>query len=431
MPSSAPPLPTLSRRAFLRASGALGLGAAAGALVGGRAQASCAGFGALGPADANGLRLPAGFQSRVVATSGQLVSGTAHVWHAAPDGGATFATPGGGWVYVSNSELGGGSGGAGALAFAADGSVVGAYSILSGTSRNCAGGPTPWGTWLSCEEVSDGEVYECDPLAPGSQGVARPALGWFDHEAAAVDPVAGRVYLTEDRSDGRLYRFTPLAYPSLAAGALEAAQVLDSALQGPIAPGQVRPLAWHAVPTPNPGAGGTATRHQAPASTAFNGGEGCWAHGGAVVFTTKGDNRVWRLDPAADTLEILYDLATSPDPELSGVDNVTVSPCGDVYVAEDVGNLEVVALTAGGAVEPVARLVGVGGTEITGPAFSPDGSRLYFSSQRNPGVTFEVSGPFAPPALPGLRAPLAALEAGALAAASFCGRRRAATAGGS
>jgi secreted PhoX family phosphatase len=412
----------LSRRGFLRGAGALGVAGLAGPLAPSRARADdgCVeGIGPLSAADANGLMLPAGFTSRVIATTGQNVPGTSHVWHTAPDGGATFATPGGGWIYVSNSEVGSGFGGVGAIEFDADGAILGAYSILSGTSVNCAGGPTPWGTWLSCEEVSAGRVWECDPYTPGSAGVVRPALGSFQHEAAAVAPDVQRVFLTEDRVDGLLYRFAPTSYPSLAAGTLAAAQILDPNGQGAIQPGQLRPVAWHAIPNPNPSGSETATRYQVPSATTFNGGEGCWCRDGTVSFSTKGDNRVWQLDPSANTIRILYDYATASNPVLSNVDNVYTSPCGDVFVAEDPGNLEIVALTPSGLALPIVRLVGVSGTEITGPALSPDGSRLYFSSQRNPGRTFEVSGPFVAPPIPSFGGPWALLLLGSLGAAAL------------
>src|SRR5690606_16505945 len=79
------------------------------------------------------------------------------------------------------------TGGAGAIRFAADGSIVDAYGILDGTLSNCAGGLTPWGTWLSCEEWEDtegyaaGRVWECDPFGV-EDAVARPALGICKHE---------------------------------------------------------------------------------------------------------------------------------------------------------------------------------------------------------------------------------------------------------
>src|SRR5882757_482289 len=82
-------------------------------------------YGPLQPANANGIQLPAGFTSRIVARSGQQVAG--YTWHPAPDGGAVFAD-GSGWIYVSNSEVNP-SGGASALRFDASGSVTGAYRI--------------------------------------------------------------------------------------------------------------------------------------------------------------------------------------------------------------------------------------------------------------------------------------------------------------
>lgn len=376
----------MDRRSFLRST-ALAAGVAAlGPSFWTRAYAATArpGTGPYGPllaADANGVLLPAGFTSRVLATTGSLVAGTAYAWHPAPDGGAVFPQEDGGWVYTSNSEVPV-VGGAGALRFGPDGEVVDAYRILTGTTQNCAGGPSPWGTWLSGEENPNGLVHEC-PVTGTGQGVPLPALGTFAHEAVTFDDARGQLYLTEDTTDGPFYRFTPAAYPDLSSGLLEVMAV-DAAGR----------TTW--LPAQNPDK--PQSDNRLPGSAVFDGGEGVWFDSDHVYFTTKGDNRVWDHDVAAQTLAVLYDAeAVGADAPLTGVDNVVVSRSADIFVAEDGGNLEIVMITPDGVVAPVVRLVGHDASEITGPAFSPDGSRLYFSSQRGTnglGVTFEVRGPF-------------------------------------
>lgn len=197
---------SVERRTFLRAAVVGGSAAAfggtlwRGAAYAAPAQPGTGPYGSLGAPDARGIRLPAGFTSRVIARSGQTVAGTSYTWHNAPDGGACYAD-GTGWIYVSNSEINP-SGGASAVRFSSNGTITSAYRILSGTRTNCAGGKTPWNTWLSCEEVDRGYVYETDPWGVAA-AVRRDAMGRFKHEAAAADPVRRVVYLTEDESNGR------------------------------------------------------------------------------------------------------------------------------------------------------------------------------------------------------------------------------------
>ncbi len=442
----------MDRRSFLR--GAAFTGAATSLSLGSGfwervlaapAQPGPSPYGPLLAPDANGLRLPAGFTSRVVASSLQPVPGTGYPWHVFPDGGACVPTADGGWIYVSNSEfpvpldvpdatgiiakvgesllqLPGlptlpPTGGASAIRFDAGGNVVDAYSILTGSLSNCAGGLTPWGTWLSCEEwesagvvtgYTAGQVWECDPTG-ATPAVPRPSLGRFKHEMAACDPVRERVYLTEDQPDGLIYRYTPLpgtwgSGAALVGGSLEAMRV---------GPGGA--TTW--LPVPNAAAPAAALRTSVAGATTFDGGEGCLYDDGKIYITTKGDDRVWVHDVLAQTMTVLYDAADSPTPVLNGVDNIAVSAAHDLYVAEDGGNLEVCAITPDGVVAAVVQMTGpqhgelFGGTplplvsEVTGLALSPDGNRLYFCSERGlslldlplgpgPGVLYEVTGPF-------------------------------------
>jgi secreted PhoX family phosphatase len=384
----------MDRRTLLRTTmaGASGLAlpfTAWSAAYAAPAQNATGPYGALQAADANGIQLPAGFTSRVIARSRQTVPGTSYVWHDAPDGGAVIPN-GSGWIYVSNSEVSSSAGGgASRILFDSTGAVVGASRILSGTNQNCAGGKTPWNTWLSCEEVDLGRVWETYPL--GGTAVARPAMGRFKHEAAAADPVRKVIYLTEDETNGRFYRFVPATWGDLSAGTLQV-MVAGSGTSGS--------FTWANVPDPD--GSPTRTRSQVSGSKSFNGGEGCHYANDTVWFTTKGDNRVWQVNLLSNTYELAYDdsLVSPGSAPLTGVDNVTGSSYGDLYVAEDGANMEICLITPDDKISVFLRVTGQGSSELCGPAFTPAGNRLYFSSQRGTsgsssgGITYCVTGPF-------------------------------------
>jgi secreted PhoX family phosphatase len=338
-------------------------------------------YGALNAPDANGLMLPNGFTSREVARAGSTVAG--YSWHNFPDGMATFGTADGGWILVSNSESLAPNGGASAIEFGPDGSIKRAYRILGDTDRNCSGGPTPWGTWLSCEEWPGGHVFECDPTGQ-NPAVMRPAMGTFTHESACVDPVGKHVYMTEDEDDGRFYRFTPTNYPDLSSGVLELATV-----------GSDGGVHWQTVPDPS--ALSAPTREQV-SGTRFAGGEGTWFDSGVVYFTTKKDNKVHAYDTRSGRYELIYDEATTPGSPLSGLDGITVSRSGDLFLCEDKADNDLCLITPEREVARFLTLKGAphADSELAGVTFDPSGTRLYFSSMRGygKGAVYEVSGPF-------------------------------------
>ncbi|HEY1076636.1 MAG TPA: alkaline phosphatase PhoX [Fontimonas sp.] len=417
-PLTVPAFSRTTRREFLQqlflSAGALSVGgglltACGGSDVssGGGGQGRFAGIGPLGEPDALGIRVPEGFSTRIVAITNQRPAAASnYLWHIFPDGGGVMPKADGGWYYISNSEIPGagsigflvpelapitspleiltpGLGGTGVLEFAADGTVVDAYRILGNTTFNCAGCVTPWNTWLSCEEWPNGQVWECDPSGRES-AVARPTLGFFSHEATAIDVERRMIYMTEDMPDGRFYRWVAdeadwpagAARPALQSGTLQVMKVLGGGTAGALDAPQ--PVVW--VDALNPGSPQDANR--VADSAAFDGGEGVWNHRGYIYFSSKGDERIWVYDSHRETLEVVYDLATAENPILSGVDNITVTPQGDVLVAEDGGDMQVVVILPDRTLKPLLQITGQDSSEIAGIAFSPDGRRMYFTSDR-------------------------------------------------
>jgi secreted PhoX family phosphatase len=348
------------------------------------------GYGPRGPANEHGLRLPEGFRSRLVARGREPVPGTSYRWHEASDGMACFPADDRGWILVSNSETL--IGGASAVRFDPAGRVQTAYRILDGTTQNCSGGGTPWGTWLSCEEVMGGLVWECDPSG-ARRALSRPAMGTFKHEAAAVDPRGKRIYLTEDLIDGGIYRFTPARWHDLSSGRLEIATV-----------GRGGAVSWSEVP--DPAARRVQTREQVRGSTRFKRAEGIWHDDGVVYISTTGDHRVHAYDIERERIEVVYDgLGDGPTPLLR-VDQLTANRAGEVFVCEDIATdeIDIGLIDRRGRASKFLSATGPdhAGSELTGVTFDPSGSRMYFSSQRafgkngmpGPGAIYEVSGPF-------------------------------------
>jgi secreted PhoX family phosphatase len=408
----------LRRREFIStgvaAAGTLALGPEFWQSLAKPARAGDGPYGPLGPPDALGLRLPEGFTAREIARGGSPVAGTAYAWHIFSDGSATYATADGGWIVVSNSEVptpfhlpidppigDPGDGGASAIKFSAEGEIASAYRILSGTSTNCAGGPTPWGTWLSCEETDDGRVWECDPYGE-QEAVVHDALGRFTHEAICVDRRTGFAYLSEDDGSGCFYRFRPQRQGDLSEGVLEVAAI-----------GKQHRVRW--IPVPDPSAAEAPTRDQVPEATRFKRGEGIWFDDGFVYLATTGDSRIWAYDTRKRKMRVIYDGEKLADAPLTDVDNVTIhDPSGDLFVCEDNGApdaYDIALVTPGGRDHKrrrtVARFMKMTGpqhgdptteaaSEVTGVAFDPSGRRMYFASQRAFGVgaIYEVTGPF-------------------------------------
>ncbi|MFD8953512.1 alkaline phosphatase PhoX [Streptomyces xanthophaeus] len=445
---------SVPRRSLL-AAGTIAFSGALGALFTGSTGAAPPARG-LGPlvTDPRGLLdLPAGFSYRVLSRSGDPLRSGEGAVPSNCDGMAAFDAGAGRVRLVRNHEnrttaalrvpavpgltydpqaLGGCT----VLDLGPDGRVTGERVGLAGTAVNCAGGRTPWNTWLSCEETEDragtsgytldhGYVFEVDPADPHRSGaVPLTALGRFAHEAVAVDPYRGTVYETEDAfvaPFGLFYRFLPhrpLGGPGSlrAGGTLEALRVPGVAdLASVDEPGAEFPAEW--VRVPDPSAAGTPVRLQdfGPRGvTHAQKLEGCYWGGGAVHFVSSfarspegaaGDHhgQVWRYDPRTGRLRLDVLFGPAADVQLPGdsPDNICLAPDGGLMVCEDGGGAQYVfGVTPGGEVYPVARNaqdIGQPGApewgEFAGVTFSPDGRTMYVNAY-SPGTTFAVTGPW-------------------------------------
>lgn len=432
---------SVTRRGVVKggAAGALSI-ALAGSLEGvfqtsaGADTGEAYGYGPLVPDPKGVLDLPRGFHYKQLSVEGDPISeGVVVPGH--HDGMATF--PGsrhGRTRLVRNHEQGTNgtravgrpeltydpavNGGTTTLEVDSRGNLLSQYVSLAGTAVNCAGGRTPWGTWLTCEETegvkgetkSHGWVFEVDPDGRRTEPVPLTGLGRFAHEAVAVDPHTLTAYLTEDASGpfGLFYRFRPRAHRGgyhayMRGGSLEAMNVRGVPdLSLVTEPGTRLRVEW--LDVPDPSAKTTSVRKQFDTITRSQKLEGAWwGHGKAYFvasFSHSGDGaardhagQVWTYDPRRNEIEL--QLIFKPGGRFDGPDNITVSPYGGgVILAEDGdGEQYLVGTTRKDKPFAMARNA-LNSSEFTGVTFSPDGRILFANRQSDPGATFAITGPW-------------------------------------
>ncbi len=388
------------------------------------------GFGPLVKDPGGLIDLPKGFQYRVISEEGKKMTNGAPI-PADFDGMAAFQGPGHTTILVRNHELSGSEsavqgknpynrhapGGTAALVLGPDRKKFAEYVTSSGSMQNCAGGATPWGTWLTCEETrtdGHGYVFEVMPNEPENKLSKTPIrdMGFFSHEATAIDPATGIVYLTEDDFRGSidpndpanderssfLYRYipndrTPRPGALQRGGELQALAIEEKT--NPDAdfmnPGQKFGVVWKDVNKEDP--------HDdalEKGCVRFNRLEGASFAGGVFWFddTAGGEKRlgqIYRYTPATETLELFYE-GTEAN-KMESPDNIVITPWGDLLFAEDGGNgNRVMGITPDGEVYEFANNH-LNGSEFCGPTFSPDGQTFFLNIQ-SPGLTFAIWGPF-------------------------------------
>ncbi|XOV91489.1 MAG: alkaline phosphatase PhoX [Bacteroidota bacterium] len=302
------------------------------------------------------------------------------------------------------------------------------YLSLVGTVRNCAGGPTPWNSWISCEESTlkaDGTLekdhgYNFEVKATTQAGIQAPiplkAMGRFNHEAVAVDPKTGIVYLTEDAGDGLIYRFIPEKYGDLSRGKLQAMKLKDrpsfdsrnwqeeSKDEMPL--NEQLAVEWmdlEDIESPN---NDLRLKGYDAGAIRFARGEGMWNGKGEFYFACtnggqKKNGQIFRYIPSSEEgtatesknpakLELFVE---SQDAQmLEHADNLTYSPWGDLIVCEDKREPKLVGVTPKGELYHFAENVGFK-SEFAGACFSPSGETLFVNIQ-GPGLTLAIQGPW-------------------------------------
>ncbi len=437
-------VPEATRRAFLRATGSAFAALVASSCMVRPGMAAtfkaAEGYGALVPDPAGVLDLPTGFSYRILSRLGDAMSDGGKV----PDNGdgmGCFALPGGRIALVRNHELMPNADTGGTIARGydrQDGSgpvlpggtttivldaktleVENQFRSLGGTIRNCAGGTTPWGSWLTCEEFvakaggrlgkDHGYVFEVPASATEAiDPVPLKAMGRFNHEAACVDPASGVVYLTEDREDGLLYRFIPKVPGRLAEGGKLQALAIGNGVAdsrnwtgAAAAVGDWHSVTWVDIDVPDSPQDDLRKQGAAKGATLFARGEGLHMGEGELYFccTSGGAARlgqIFRLKPGAggDRLQLFFESVSIE--QFNFGDNLTVAPNGHLVVCEDqytdVVDNHLRGITPAGEAYKLGRLRLQ--TELAGACFSPDGNTLFVNAF-SPTTTFAITGPWA------------------------------------
>jgi len=288
------------------------------------------------------------------------------------------------------------------------------YTSLSGTLINCSGGPTPWNTWISCEEIvvnkgegglqkNHGYNFEVIPSETIilREAVPLKAMGRFRHEAVAIDPNTNIAYQTEDREDGLIYRFIPKN--SSQYGLKGKLQAIDISIKDTrnweknnVKKNQKYNVKWIDLKNPDRKDDNLRYDGKEKGASIFARPEGMWYDNGTVYFTcTSGGynklGQIWKYEINNSQLELLFESNNSN--AMKACDNIIVSPWGDIIVCEDGKGVDrLVGIKSDGSTYVIAEN-SLNNAEFAGANFSPDG-KILFVNIYSPTMTIAITGPW-------------------------------------